>query len=263
MGPAMGETGRVPLHPPEPPTPVTREVMRMWWLDLTFIHTPVDPAAVDALIPDNLRVDTWPDADGVERAWIGLVPFIMKVGFPGGRTIPVVGTFPETNVRTYVIGPDGTPGVWFCSLEAAGLAATLTARGAYGLPYFWADMTVERDADEWTYDSRRRWPRSAGQPRHHSRVRVGERVDDADVSPFEHFLSARWGLFSRWPTPNRGTTVYAAVDHPRWPLHRAELLELDDSLMTAAGRPAPAADPVVHWSPGVEVRIGRPRLVRR
>ena len=234
----------------------------MWWLDLTFIHTPVDPAAVQALLPDDLRVDTWPDADGVEQAWIGLVPFVMKVGLPGGRVIPWVGTFPETNVRTYVVGPDGTPGVWFCSLEAGGLAATSTARLTYGLPYFWADMTVDHDDGVWTYDSTRRWPRSAGRPSHHSKVRVGERIADQDVSDFEHYLSARWGLYSRWPTPTRGRTVYAPVDHPRWELHRAGLLDLDDSLIVAAGLPAPVGDPVVHWTPGVEVRIGRPRLVR-
>ena len=35
----------------------------------------------------------------------------------------------------------------------------------------------------------------------------------------------------------------------------AELLELDDALVTAAGLPAPVGDPIVHWSPGVEVRI--------
>ncbi|MGB1630525.1 MAG: DUF2071 domain-containing protein, partial [Acidimicrobiales bacterium] len=87
-------------HTPEPPVPVNREVMRMWWLDLAFIHTPVEPAAVEALLPSDLRVDTWPDDTGIERAWIGLVPFVMKVGLPGGRAIPWFGTFPETNVRT-------------------------------------------------------------------------------------------------------------------------------------------------------------------
>jgi len=236
--------------------------MRMWWLDLTFIHFPYDPDAVQALLPESLEVDTWPDDDGVERAWIGLVPFTMRVGLPGGTVIPVVGTFPETNVRTYVRGPDGTAGVWFCSLEAAGLTATLTARIAYGLPYYWADMTVQRDDDRITYESRRRSPRAAGRARHRSSARIGSEIAPDDVSEFEHYLTARWGLFSRWPTANRGITVHAAVDHPRWQLHRADLLELDDELIEAAGLPAPTGDPVVHWTPGVEVRIGRPRLVR-
>ena len=259
---AICETESVALHSPEPPVPVTREGMRMSWLDLTFIHTPVEPAAVEALIPSNLRVDTWPDANGIERAWIGLVPFVMKVGLPGGRVIPRLGTFPETNVRTYVTGPDGTAGVWFCSLEAGGLAATATARATYGLPYFWADMRVDHDDGIWTYESTRRWPRAAGWPRHRSCVRVGDRIEADNVTDFEHYLSARWGLFSRWPSPNRGATVYAAVDHPRWELHQAELLDLDDSLVVAAGLPEPTGEPVVHWTPGVEVRIGLPRRVR-
>jgi uncharacterized protein YqjF (DUF2071 family) len=42
-------------------------------------------------------------------------------------------------------------------------------------------------------------------------------------------------------------------------LHRAELLQLDDSLVTATGLPKPASEPVLHHSPGVAVRIGRDR----
>ena len=115
----------------------------MWWRDLLFIHYPYAPEVVQALLPDDLTIDTWPDADGIQRAWVALVPFEMVVGTPGGLRLPLIGTFPETNVRTYVRGPDGTPGVWFCSLEAGGLLASLTARAAYGLPYFWADMSID------------------------------------------------------------------------------------------------------------------------
>ena len=118
----------------------------MWWRDLLFIHYPFAPEVVQALLPDDLTIDTWPDADGIQRAWVALVPFEMVVGTPGGLRLPFVGTFPETNVRTYVRGPDGTPGVWFCSLEAGGLLASLTARAAYGLPYFWADMSIDPGA---------------------------------------------------------------------------------------------------------------------
>jgi uncharacterized protein YqjF (DUF2071 family) len=45
-------------------------------------------------------------------------------------------------------------------------------------------------------------------------------------------------------------------------LHRAEVLHLDDELVTAAGLPAPVGAPVVHWAPGVDVRIGVPRRLR-
>lgn len=256
-------------YPPLPSERVRFEVMRMWWLDLFFIHFAYPPETVQALLPPDLVVDTWPGDDGTPQAWVALVPFEMTVGTPGGLRLPMVGRFPETNVRTYVRGPDGTPGVWFCSLEAGGLAATVAARAAYGLPYFWADMTIDgtgrAPGDRWRYESTRRWPRrhtgDGELPVHRSEARIGATIDPDDVSPFEHFLTARWGLFSRFPSmeTRRAVTLYAPVDHGRWPLHRAELLHLDDQLLEAAGLPSPAGEPVLHWTPGTEVRIGRPR----
>jgi uncharacterized protein YqjF (DUF2071 family) len=56
-----------------------------------------------------------------------------------------------------------------------------------------------------------------------------------------------------------GRTVYRPNEHPAWPLHRAELLDLEDDLLAAAGLPRPAEPPAsVLWSPGVPVRFGRP-----
>lgn len=236
----------------------------MWWEDLTFLHWPYDPAEVQALLPPGVTADAWPDDRGRPQVWVGLVPFLMRVGLPGGRAIPRVGVFPETNVRTYVRGPDGTPGVWFLSLEAGGLAATIAARATYGLPYFWAEMEIERgrpsEGSVWAYRSRRRWPGPRGAS-HRSSVRVGPGIEPQDVTPFEHYLTARWGLYSRFPSSSagRGIGLYAPVDHGAWPLRRAELLDLDDELMTAAGLSSPRGDPIVHWTTGTEVRIGRPR----
>ncbi len=248
----------------------------MWWEDLTFIHYPYEPEQVQRLLPEGLTADAWhgetplsseassettggagntSERDGA--VWVGLVPFRMRVGFPGGRAMPArIGVFPETNVRTYVRGPDGTPGVYFFSLEAGALPATASARIAYGLPYFWADMSIEdgerAPGGEWAYRSTRRWPKPKG-AMHRSRAVVGDEI--AEHSAFEHYLTARWGLFSQLA----GRNLYAPVDHPRWDLYDAELIDLDDELITAAGLPKPTAEPVVHWTPGVEVRIGRPR----
>ncbi len=58
---------------------------------------------------------------------------------------------------------------------------------------------------------------------------------------------------------------FALAQHGPWPLHRAELIELDDQLMEAAGLTIPThgpdATPIVHWSPGVQVRIGFPHAL--
>jgi hypothetical protein len=48
-------------------------------------------------------------------------------------------------------------------------------------------------------------------------------------------------------------------EHPRWPLYRATLVCLEEDLLTAAGLPPPAGEPVsVLYSPGVGVRMGAP-----
>jgi uncharacterized protein (DUF427 family) len=39
-------------------------------------------------------------------------------------------------------------------------------------------------------------------------------------------------------------------------------LTVDDGLISAAGLPAPHGEPLVHYSPGVDVRIGRPERYR-
>ncbi|MDQ4093895.1 MAG: hypothetical protein M3143_11005 [Actinomycetota bacterium] len=37
--------------------------------------------------------------------------------------------------------------------------------------------------------------------------------------------------------------------------------QLDQNLLGAAGLPAPEGQPVAHYSPGVDVRLGPPRLL--
>jgi len=96
-----------------------RVAMSQTWRRLTFLHWPYEPALVQPLLSSGLVLDTF---DGA--AWIGLLPFEIY----NLRGIP---HFSETNVRTYVIGPDGSRAVWFFSLDAARLAAVLGARVAY------------------------------------------------------------------------------------------------------------------------------------
>ena len=94
---------------------------------------------------------------------------------------------------------------------------------------------------------------------HRVRVAIGEAIPADQVSEFEHFLTARWLLFSvngnGIPHGRRGV---ARACHQNWPLHRATARLVDDQLITAAGLPAPKGAPLVHYSPGVDVAIGRP-----
>jgi uncharacterized protein len=90
------------------------------------------------------------------------------------------------------------------------------------------------------------------------RVRVGAPYQPSELGDRDHFLTARWVLFSVLA----GHPLFARAEHQPWPLHRAEALTVDDSLTSAAGLPAPHGAPLVHYSPGVDVRIGRPERYR-
>lgn len=218
------------------------------WERLTFVHWPFAPSAVERLLPDWLRVETF---DGL--AWIGLVPFFMRVATGGGRRVGWVSNFCETNVRTYVRDAEGRSGIWFFSLDAARLGAVITARAAYRLPYFWSRMRIVEDDQEVAYDCRRRGPGPTGVTSQ-VRVRIGAPFTAAELHERDHFLTARWVLFSSVGDRRR----FARASHLPWPLHRAHVVEIDDRLVTAVGLPSPEAEAIVHYSPGVDVRIGRP-----
>ncbi len=167
---------------------IARPVMLQGWKDLASIHWPYDPALVQALLPDAYRVDTF---DGV--AWVGVIPFRMeRIRLPGLAPLGCLSTFPETNVRTYVVDEVGRRGVWFASLDVSRLLPALVARATYQLPYAWAHMAIERSGDELRYASRRRWPR--GKATSDLRVRVGARLAPEEIGALDHFLTARWAL---------------------------------------------------------------------
>jgi uncharacterized protein YqjF (DUF2071 family) len=225
---------------------VLRPIMLHRWSTMTFVHWPYRPSVVQRLLPGSLEVET---VDG--QAWIGLLPFrIQNLRIPGSPPAPWISQFPETNVRTYVRGPDGRSAIWFFSLEAARLPAVLAARATYGLRYFWADMSVNQDGRQVRYQSRRRWPGPAGAASR-AVVEVGGPLGVDELGELDHFLTARYVLY----TFVAGRLVYAHAEHPPWPLTRARVVDLEENLVQAAGLPTPQGQPLVHHSPGVPVRI--------
>jgi len=231
------------------PVTIGRPVMRQRWERLTFLHWPYDPAQVQRLLPAGLTAD---ELDGA--AWVGLMPFFMHVATADGRRAPWASYFCETNVRTYVRDEQGRPGIWFCSLDAARLGAVAVARAAYGLPYYWSSMRLAERNGQVGYACRRMWPGPHGATSR-VRVQIGDPLAAGELGEREHFLTARWQLLS---ADGRGRRRRARVWHQPWPLHRARALTVDDELIAAAGLPQPGGEPLVHYSPGVDVRIGRP-----
>ena len=199
--------------------------MLQGWYDLTALHWRYEPAEVQALLPDGFVVDT---CDG--SAWVGLIPFHMRrVRIFGLPPFGPLSTFPETNIRTYIVDPTGRRGVWFFSLDITRVVPTVVARLGYRLPYCWSTMAIHGEGHgegaTRRYQSRRRWPR--GEATSDVAVRIGRQLPDRDLTDLDHFLTARWAL---------GTTfgrrlMWAKVSHPPWPIHLAEVLEWDESLV--------------------------------
>jgi uncharacterized protein YqjF (DUF2071 family) len=220
--------------------------MLQGWDNLTFLHWRYQPEIIRRMLPRKLELDTF---DGA--AWVGLTPFIVtRTRPPGLPSLPWVSTFPEMNVRTYVRGPDGERGIWFFSLEADRLGAVIAARLGYGLPYRWARMSVRRDREHIEYNSRRHY--------REGRASIAVRIE-APIQPNEQerFLTARFRLYTRLA----GRLAFAQVEHPPWPLTAATALCLEQNVIEHSGLPPPTGNPLVHFSPGVHTRIGRPTLL--
>lgn len=218
------------------------------WTHLTFLHWRYQASVIQSLLPPALSLDTYGGS-----AWIGLTPFIVEnLRAPFTPSIPWMSHFPETNVRTYVTGPDGKPGIWFFTLDADRLAAVLGARLAYGLPYRWARMRVLPGRDTVTYLSRRHKPFvDAG---YRISVRIRDRVIPDELA---RFLTARFTLY----TLLYGRLAFARVEHEPWPLNAADILDLQQDIVEGSGLRPVQGGPLAHYSAGVHVRIDRPRFV--
>ena len=241
---ALPQTTAAPV--PALPRPVR---MHQDWSSLTFLHWPLAPAAVAAVLPPGLEPDTFAGS-----AWAGLVLFRLTAHpTVAGRRLPAVPWlcgFPEVNVRTYVRGPDGGRGITFLSLDAPNLGAVAVARSrAWALPYHWARMRMAERGDVRAYACTR-W----GGASTTATVRVGPRIQAGGL---ERFLTDRWTFYNA----TRSGLSRSDASHPPWELARAEVLHAADGLIAATGLPAPDGPPLALYSAGTSAVIGATRRV--
>lgn len=246
--------------------PTTQQhVMYQTWQHLLFLHWEIEPALIQATLPQGLTVDTYKG-----RAYIGIVPFFMLNIRPRFLpAVPGISHFMETNVRTYVYDERGVPGVWFYSLDANQWLAVKFARTFFKLPYFHATMqspyinswgltkhppkkvayTVHRQGTDETMRSHFRY-RSAGNER------------TAEPGSLEFFLLERYILFA---TLRGGQLATGQVYHTPYPVHDAYVADWDNHLLQLDGftvSPQRPPDNVL-FSPGVTVDIFPLRKIGR
>ena len=220
-------------------------LMSQQWRDLTFVHWAVEPERVASFMPSGVRPDV---LDG--RTYVGLVPFRMVGAGPGrGPGVPYLGTFLETNVRLYSVDSTGRRGIVFLSLDCERLLVCAGARLAFGVPYRWARMSYAQEGPRRTYASQL-LPRGG-----HTRV-VVDVGDPRPSDALDHFLTARWGLHSRWAAGS----WYVPNEHEPWPLRHARLADLDARVLASVGLPELVGREPDHvaFSDGVTTRFGLP-----
>lgn len=220
------------------------------WSDLLFVHWQVHASALRPLVPAKLDIE---EHDG--SAWVGLVLFHMSGVRPWwSPAVPGISEFHETNVRTYVTYR-GEPGVWFLSLEAASRLAVKVARWRWQLRYFFAEMSIARQARGIEYRSRRCSPPLGDT---HVAADIGDWLPgggpegEAQPDTTEFFLIERYLLFTDLAG---GAVARGQVHHRPYPLQSATLRTCEQSLLGAAG--VHVATPPAHvvFSPGVTVDI--------
>lgn len=231
------------------PLPTAAWTWRQSWRDLLFAHWSVPVAAVRALVPEPLIVDVY---DG--RTYLGIVPFrmagVMRRGVPD---LPYVSAFPELNVRVYVT-LDGKPGVWFLSLDATNRLAVAAARAIFHLPYYRAQMSVWPDGDGIIYRSLR-LDKTNGLPipaTFAGSYRPTSAVYHAAPGTLEHWLTERYCLYAQ---ADDGSLRRTEVHHAPWPLQRAEVNIVVNTISAAGGLPVVGPPPLLHFARRVDVVV--------
>jgi uncharacterized protein YqjF (DUF2071 family) len=231
------------IEPSSPP------VMRQDWHHLLFLHWAVDPLALRPLVPEPLALDLY---EG--RAWVGLVPFTVT----GARAVlmpplPLVSSFHEVNVRTYVHHGGRDPGVWFFSLDASSPLAVAAARALFHLNYLDAAIRFELAREEppiVDLDARRTG--EGGRPAH-LRVRYAPQGPPAPAAfrSLDFFLVERYVLYAR-----QGEKLWRGrVHHPAYRLQHVALEGLEETYLAATGIERPPGPVVAHYARGVDVKV--------
>jgi uncharacterized protein YqjF (DUF2071 family) len=189
-------------------------VMRQRWENLLFLHWRIEPERVQETLPPGLTVDTFRG-----DAYLGITPFFMRnVRLRWVPAIPWFSNFQELNVRTYAYDRDGTPGVWFYSLDCNRAWASFGARLLGALPYFRAEMRSRR-SDWLEYSCRRRATQSIAHYRYRQ-VGVNRAIPTESL---EFFLLERYYLFAF--RANTGVLRRAQVAHAPYQIRDVDVAE--------------------------------------
>lgn len=165
-------------------------------------------------------------------------------------------------MRTYVHRNGADPGVWFFSLDASSSLAVAAARAVYKLRYLHGKIDFSATGaplSQVAFESHRddaRGPMPA-----HADVRYSPAdavIRPAPAGTLEHFLMERYILYAE---DDDHQLHRARVHHSPYPIQRAEVSHLDETLIWAAGVRRSEDVPLRHYVREVNVKVYPPERV--
>lgn len=235
------------------PIPTHPWAMRQVWSDLLFAHWPTSAAALGALLPAGLTLDTW-EGD----AWVGVVPFRMPyLSIRGLPNVPPFMRLLEINVRTYVRVGD-KPGVYFFSLDADNPVTVEVARRWYSLPYLNARFDCEMSSERVRYHVTRTDHRAA--PGAFTGVyRPTGAAHAPAAGTLEEWLTARYALYT---ANRRGQILRGDITHAPWQLAPAEAEIQVNTLAQSHSITLADTAPLLHYAARLDVLAWQVKAIR-
>ncbi|MGV3467279.1 MAG: YqjF family protein [Heyndrickxia sp.] len=230
------------IHRPFP-LPSKKWIMRQAWRNVLFLHWPVPVEKLRPHIPSSLQIDTFKGS-----AWLGIILFVLEGIFPLGiSSLSLTPSFPETNVRTYV-KYNGKPGIYFMSIDVENWASLKIAKRWYRLPYHSAQIFYQKEGQNFNFHSIRKDNESPSIYLKGQYSPISE-VYYAKEGTLDHWLTERYCLYSS----NNVASIYCGdIHHQPWPLQKAEIDLVRNTLFTPFNFDFSKVKPIAHFSTGLD-----------
>lgn len=222
----------------------------MTWTNGLFVHWPFDPEQIRPHIPPPLELDIF---DGY--SWVSLLPFVLsQSGFRFSPSFLRL-TFPELNFRTYV-SFDGTPGLYFFSIDVAHSLIPTVIGGATRLPCYYADIDIHTRDDQVRFRCVRTHSDESPANFEASYKPDGERFY-AESGTLDYWLVERRRMYD----PVEHGVLYGDIAHDPWVLQPADVAIHANTMFEASGLPTPDDNFRVHYSDWCPMTGSIPRRI--